>query len=129
MKQSKSTALQDLTLSLMRMVLGLTFSMHGTQKLLGFPSGRVVDYLSLMGLAGVLELAGGALLIAGLFTRPTAFILSGMMAVAYFTAHAHRGLYPIENNGELAVVYCFAFLYLSVGGGGRLSLDRLLRKK
>jgi putative oxidoreductase len=128
MKQSKQGSLESIVLSLMRMVLGLTFSMHGVQKLLGFFGGKVVAYWSLMGLAGALELFGGLLLLAGLFTRPVAFVLSGMMAVAYFMAHAHRSFWPIENGGELAVVYCFSFLYLSMSGAGRISLDRILRK-
>jgi len=128
MKHGGMSSLQGATLSLMRLVCGLLFGMHGTQKLLAFPSGKGVEILSLMGLAGTLELVGGALLLLGLFTRPAAFILSGMMAVAYFTAHANQGLYPIANGGELAVLYCFAFLYLSVAGAGPASLDRILRK-
>jgi putative oxidoreductase len=84
---------------------------------------------SLPGIAGFLELVGGVLLVLGLFTRPTAFILSGMTAVAYFIAHAPRGFYPILNGGELAALYCFAFLYLAAAGAGPWSLDAALRKK
>ncbi len=116
--------------SLLRIVVGFTFSFHGFQKLFGLFGGhRVVHLFSLMGLAGVLESLGGVLLMLGLFTVPIAFLLSGEMAVAYFKAHFPRGFVPIENGGELAVVYCFVFLYLFVAGGGTASLDRLIRKK
>ena len=80
-----------------------------------------------MGVAGVLEFFGGLLILAGLFTRPVAFILSGQMAVAYFMAHAKQGFLPIMNRGELAVIYCFVFLYLSVAGGGSWSVDHCVR--
>jgi putative oxidoreductase len=116
--------------SLLRFVVGLTFSCHGFQKLFGLFGGHKVAHLfSLMGLAGVLESFGGMLLILGLFTVPVAFLLSGEMAVAYFRAHFPRGFVPIQNGGELAVVYCFVFLYLFVAGGGPASLDSLIRKK
>lgn len=116
--------------SLLRLVVGLTFCMHGFQKLFGLFGGhRVAHMFSLFGLAGVLECFGGVLLILGLFTVPVAFLLSGEMAVAYFKAHFPRGYLPIQNGGELAVVYCFVFLYLFVAGGGPVSLDRLIRKK
>jgi len=75
--------------------------------------------------AGLIELIGGVLIVIGLFTRPVAFIISGMTAVAYFYAHAHQGFFPILNRGELAVLYCFVFLYLAAAGGGAFSLDRL----
>ncbi len=81
------------------------------------------------GFAGLLELVGGVLLILGLFTRPVAFILSGMLAVAYFYAHAPQGPYPILNSGELAVLYCFVMLYLAAAGGGSISLDRAVRSE
>jgi putative oxidoreductase len=84
--------------------------------------------MSLMGVAGVLELFGGALVLLGLFTRPVAFVLSGEMAFAYFMAHAPQGFWPVLNHGEAAVLYCFAFLYFSAAGGGPWSLDRALRK-
>jgi putative oxidoreductase len=116
--------------SVLRIVVGFTFSLHGFQKLFGLVGGhRVGNLFSLFGLAGVLECFGGVLLILGLFTVPVAFLLSGEMAVAYFRAHFPRGFFPIQNGGELAVVYCFVFLYLFVAGGGSLSLDRLIRKK
>jgi putative oxidoreductase len=79
--------------------------------------------MSIFGLAGILELVGGAAIVLGLFTRPVAFILSGQMAVAYFMAHASQGFYPILNGGELAILYCFAFLYLAAAGAGPWSLD------
>jgi putative oxidoreductase len=82
----------------------------------------------LSGIAGILELVGGVLLILGLFTRPTAFILSGMTAVAYFVAHAPHGFYPILNQGELAILYCFVFLYIAAAGSGPWSLDAMRRK-
>lgn len=113
-------------LSVFRIVLGLLFLAHGLVKLFGFPTGAqpgVVPLLSIFGLAGVLELVGGAAIVLGLFTRPAAFILSGQMAVAYFMAHASQGFYPILNGGELAILYCFAFLYLAAVGAGPWSLD------
>ncbi len=120
-------------LSILRVIAGFLLLAHGTQKLFGFPpspqaggGGPVPLYISV---AGWLELVGGALLIVGLFTRPVAFILSGLMAVAYFMAHAPQGFWPILNRGELAVLYCFVFLYLAAAGGGEWSLDRLLRKR
>ncbi len=83
---------------------------------------------TLPGIAGVLELVGGALIVLGLFTRPVAFLLSGEMAVAYCTVHAKRGIYPILNGGDAAVLYCFVFLYLAAAGAGEWSLDRILGK-
>ena len=120
--------------SLLRIVAGFTFSLHGMQKMLGLfggmnGKGGTVPYVSLFGLAGGLELIGGLLLVLGLFTSPVAFILCGEMAVAYFKAHFPHGFFPLVNHGELAVLYCFVFLYLSVAGAGPLSLDSLLRKK
>jgi putative oxidoreductase len=85
--------------------------------------------LSLLWFAGVIETFGGLLIILGLFTRPAAFLLCGEMAVAYFKQHAGRGTWPISNGGELAVIYCFVFLYLVYAGAGPLSLDRAVRKK
>ena len=102
---------------------------HGTQKWLLFPGGTTratVDNLG--GIAGIFELVGGALIIVGLFTRPVAFVLSGVMAFAYFIAHAPQGFWPILNKGELAVLYCFVFLYLAAAGAGPLSLDRVMRR-
>ena len=113
-------------LGILRIITGLLFLQHGTAKLFGVPHIAMFDGLqliSLMGLAGMLELVGGLLVLIGLFTRPTAFVLSGMMAVAYFMAHAPKGLLPILNQGELAVMYCFVFLYFAVAGAGAFSID------
>jgi putative oxidoreductase len=118
-------------LGIMRIVIGFLFLQHGTAKLFGFPHIAMFDALplfSLMGLAGILELVGGAMILIGLCTRPVAFILSGEMAVAYFMAHAPGGLLPILNHGELAVIYCFVFLYLSAAGGGAYSLGGLRKR-
>ena len=118
-------------LGIMRIIIGFLFLQHGTAKLLGFPHIAMFDGLqlvSLLGLAGILELVGGSLILLGLLTRPVAFILSGEMAVAYFMAHAPHGFLPILNQGELAVVYSFVFLYLSVAGGGAYSLDAMRKK-
>ena len=120
--------------ALLRVVAGLMFMQHGAQKLFGWlkapdaPPGTV-ELMSQMGLAGVLEFFGGLLIVLGLFTRPVAFILSGLMAVAYFTAHAPQGPVPILNRGELAVLFCFIFLYFSARGGGRYSLDHLVARR
>jgi putative oxidoreductase len=84
---------------------------------------------SLPGISGILEFFGGLLIVLGLFTRPVAFILSGQMAVAYFMVHAKQGFWPINNHGELAVLYCFVFLYFAAAGAGPLSLDYLIRRK
>jgi len=117
-------------LSVLRIVAGLLFVEHGTAKLLHFPHVDMFDTLqlfSLLGFAGVLELAGGALVALGLFTRPAAFLLSGEMAAAYFMVHAPQNFYPVLNGGEAAVLFCFIFLYLAAAGGGEWSLDRMLR--
>ncbi len=113
-------------LGILRIVTGFLFLQHGMAKLFGVPHVAMFDGLqlfSLMGLAGVLELVGGLLVLVGLFTRPTAFILSGEMAVAYFMAHAPKGFLPILNQGELAVIYCFVFLYFAAAGAGAFSID------
>jgi len=126
------TAWTPRLLSVLRIVTAFLFIAHGAQKLFGFlmPPGRPTPpLLSMGGTAGVLEFFGGILLIIGLFTRPVAFIMSGLMAVAYFMAHAPRGFWPLQNAGELAALYSFVFLYLSAAGGGAWSVDRLLRKE
>jgi putative oxidoreductase len=113
-------------LSVLRIVAGLLFLEHGTAKLFGFPhlpNYESLAIFSLIGLSGVLEFVGGLLLFVGLFTRATAFILSGEMAVAYFMAHAPVSFFPLLNHGELAIVYCFLFLYLAAAGGGPWSID------
>ena len=118
-------------LSVLRIVAAFLFIEHGTQKWLAFPVPRSspTTLWSLSGVAGLLELFGGLFLLLGLFTRPVAFLLSGLMAFAYFIAHAPQGFWPIVNRGELAVLYCFVFLYLSAAGGGPWGLDRWLRGK
>lgn len=129
-------------LSVLRIIAAFMFMMHGAQKLFGFlaaPGMAGPSLSSQVGVGGVLEFFGGLLLLLGLFTRPVAFILSGMMAVAYFQFHMYGAyskgapswFWPIQggNGGELAVLYCFVFLFLSVAGGGELSLDRLLRRR
>ncbi len=120
----------DITLSLLRVVSGALFMQHGAQKLFGV-LGReeAVAVVSLMGLAGALELVGGLALVLGLYTRPVAFILSGQMATAYFMAHFSQAFWPIMNRGELPILYCFLFLFFSAAGGGSYSLDGLVRKK
>jgi len=113
-------------LSVLRIMTALLFLQHGTAKFFGFPNVSAFDnleFVSLLGASAVLELVGGVLLLIGLFTRPVAFILSGFMAVAYFLAHAPQGFYPLLNQGELAVLYCFVFLYFSAAGGGEWSVD------
>ncbi len=118
-------------LGILRIVVGFLFLQHGTAKLLGVPHIAMFDgmqIMSLIGLAGILELVGGALLAVGLYARLTAFILSGEMAVGYFMVHAPQGLLPILNQGELAVVYCFVLLYFSVAGAGDYSVDAIQRK-
>src|SRR5205814_306645 len=109
--------------------LALLFIEHGSMKLFGFPpSDQFANFtlFSLVGLSAVIELFGGLLLLAGLFTRPVAFILSGEMAVAYFIAHAPQSLFPAVNMGELAAVYAFLFLYLTAAGAGPWSIDHML---
>lgn len=118
-------------LSILRIMSGLLLLQHGTGKLLKFPAGVVpptFNLNSMPGYAGVIELVCGILLVIGLFSRPAAFIASGMTAVAYFMVHAPQGFFPILNRGELAVLYCFAFLYLAAAGPGPWSLDAMRRK-
>jgi len=125
-KGKKTIWMEQVTLNLLRIVTGFLFWQHGAQKLLGFPGGEPVgDFFGMMGLAGLLEFVGGALLVLGLFTRPVAFILSGQMAWAYFQVHAPQGFWPIQNGGELAAFYSFAFLYVAARGGGVFSVDGL----
>ena len=112
--------------ALMRIVVGLAFAQHGAQKLFGYfggmdGGGATVALTSLMGAAGIIELVGGVLVALGLVTRLAALICSGQMAAAYFMAHAGRGFWPIENGGELAVLFCFVFLYIASRGAGALS--------
>ena len=118
----------------LRIVTAYLFITHGTAKLFGVPHQEMFDglqLLSLTGVAGMLEFAGGLLLLVGLFTRPVSFVLCGLMAVAYFMAHASQGnvLVPMLNKGELAVLYCFVFLYFSAAGAGVWSVDAMKRRE
>ena len=115
---------------IMRIITGLLFACHGGQKILGFPPVQKAMTLDTLGtIGGVIELVGGFLIALGLLTRPAAFLASGMMAVAYFMAHAKGGFFPIINRGELAVVYCFVFLFVFFYGPGRWSLDALIFRR
>ena len=109
----------------LRIVAGLAFAQHGAQKMFGLLGGKAMPLMSQMGLAGIIEFVGGIMIALGLFTSPVAFLASGEMAYAYFTAHAPRGLWPIQNGGELAVLYCFIFLYICAVGSGKLSIDSI----
>lgn len=127
LERHRPTALAGL-----RIITGLMFMQHGTQKIFSFPAEAMGPFqlMSQMGIGGVLELVGGALIVLGLFTRPIAFLLSGMMAVAYFQFHAMSGgLFPLVNGGELAALYCWVFLYLVFAGPGAFSVDGILAKK
>lgn len=115
--------------ALMRIVIGMLFACHGAQKLFGALGGESQLGSPLMTTAGVIEFVGGGLVALGLFTGYAAFLSSGLMAVAYFMAHAPRGFWPIVNRGELAVVYCFVFLYVAAKGSGRLSVEVLAGKR
>jgi putative oxidoreductase len=115
-------------LSVLRIMTGLLFLQHGTQKMLAFPPFPDAppgwpEFLTLSWFAGFIELIGGTLLVLGLFTRIAAFICSGQMAVAYFYAHAPNSFFPILNGGDAAILYCFVFLYLAAAGPGPWSLD------
>src|ERR1700751_3686248 len=125
--------LEPYMLSILRIIVGLLYMEHGTAKIFDFPRqpnhAPYALFTLVPGLQGLLELVGGLLLALGLFTRPVAFVLAGNMAVAYFVAHAPRDFFPLLNAGELAIVYCFVFLYLWVAGGGEWSLDRLRASK
>ena len=124
--------LKELTHAALRIVAGFLFTLHGAQKLFGVLGRDAVDSLmSQMGIAGILEFAGGLLILVGLFTRPVAFLVSGQMAVAYFTVHAPQGFWPVGsggagNGGELAALYCFAWLFFFAHGAGRVSVDAML---
>ena len=112
-------------LSVLRIVAGLLFLQHGTQKFLSFPlrAGAAPELTSLLGVQGCLEIVGGVLIILGLVTRPVAFILAGDMAVAYFMVHFPSNFFPVLNRGEGAILFCFVFLYLAAAGGGVWSID------
>src|SRR3954467_2705945 len=121
-------------LSIMRIVAAFLFIQYGTAKLLALPAavmpgGGTAPLTSLAGIAGALEMVGGAFLLLGLFTRPVAFILSGEMAVAYFMGHAPQGFWPVLNQGSPAILFCFLWLYISSSGPGPWSLDAKLRNR
>lgn len=111
-------------LGVLRIITALLFIAHGTQKLFNFPAAATpMSAEGLMLIAGILELVGGALILVGFFTRPVAFVLCGMMAVAYWMAHAPSSFFPINNGGDAAILYCFVFLYLVFAGPGAWSVD------
>lgn len=120
-------------LGILRLISALLFLAHGTAKLFGFPATEMFavppEPMTFMWFVGVLETVGGALLAIGLFTRPVAFVLSGMMAVAYWMVHAPQTFYPIQNGGELAIMFCFTFLYIAAAGGGSWSVDSMIGKR
>jgi putative oxidoreductase len=122
---------QPIALSLFRFITGLLMLQFGIAKILKFPAGTQfdkVELFSLIGAAGTLELVLGAMLMIGLCTRIVAFVLSGEMAFAYFIGHFPRGFYPVLNNGSLAILFCFACLYLATAGGGPYSVDAAMKK-
>lgn len=124
MFKTEHAGLREFAHNALRVVAGFLFAQHGAQKLFGSLEGEQVESLmGLRGLAGIIEFFGGLLLMAGLFTRPVAFIASGQMAVAYFMVHAPQGFWPILNRGELAAFYCFTWLFFFTVGGGKYSLD------
>jgi putative oxidoreductase len=118
-------------LSIFRIVVAFTFLLHGTQKLFDWPvpSQSPIELMSQRGLAGVLEAFGGTLLLVGFLTRPVAFLLAGEMAVAYFQVHFPRGLLPLQNGGDNAVLFCFIFLYFVFAGAGPWSIDHLIAQQ
>ena len=119
-------------LSVLRIMSGLIFLAHGTQKFLSFPAGRFAGtgwaFSNPAAFAGLIELIAGTLIMLGLFTRPAAFIASGTMAFAYFMGHASRDFWPVNNNGDAAILYCFVFLYFVFAGAGPFSLDARMRR-
>jgi putative oxidoreductase len=125
------SAWQPRALAILRIVAGLCFLAHGVVKLFGFPEGAQPgqqEIASLMGIGGLLEVVGGALIMIGLFTRPTAFVMSGMMAVAYWMFHAPQSPFPVVNGGDAAILYCFVFLYFVTSGPGAWSVDGMRKR-
>ena len=117
-------------LGILRILAGIMFACHGAQKILGAFGGIPPEHINLMTrTAGIIELVGGTLIAVGLFTRPAAFLCSGLMAFAYFIGHAGQGFFPKVNQGELAVLYCWLFLYIAAQGPGAWSLDGLRHRK
>ena len=122
---SRLNAYTPYVLGVLRAITALLFIAHGTQKLFNFPAGQMsVELFSLFGVAGVLELVGGVLILVGLFTRPVAVLLSGQMAVAYWMMHAPMSPFPVNNGGDAAVLFCFVFLYIAFAGPGAFALDK-----
>lgn len=121
--------LSPFVLSIVRIVVALLFFEHGLSKMFGFPSPNMPDLFTLAWFSGALEFVGGALLAAGLFTRPAAFVVSGEMAFAYFLGHAPRGFFPQLNGGDAAILYCFIFFYFVFAGAGPWSLDAWLASR
>lgn len=119
----------DILYSLMRLIAGFLFACHGAQKLFGVLGGPAMRHVPLMLVAGMIEFFGGVLIALGVFTAFAAFIASGEMATGYFLGHAPHGFWPIRNHGELAVLFCFVFLYISSRGDGTWNLRRLLKAK
>ena len=120
---------QEQAYAFFRVMAGLMFMGHGVQKLLGFPVKFPFPMNPMTMAAGGIELIGGALIVIGLFTRPVAFLASGMCAVGYWIAHGSKGFFPITNGGELIALYCFVFLFIATYGAGIWSVDNLRRKK
>jgi putative oxidoreductase len=125
---------RDRVLSVLRIVAGVMFMSAGTVKVFGFPGTPFgpmdpVPLMSQMGIGGIIEIVGGLLITIGLFTRPAAFICSGQMAVAYFQFHFPKSIYPTENDGTGAALYCFVFLYLVFAGAGSWSIDAAIRRR
>ncbi|MES2413164.1 MAG: DoxX family protein [Pseudomonadota bacterium] len=134
MNLTNNTLLISRMLSVLRIVSAFLLLQHGTSKLFGFPHVAYFDNLqvfSLIGFAGILEVVGGVLLLIGLFTQPVAFVLSGLLAFAYFIGHASKGFFlmPTLNNGESAVLFCFIFLFLAAAGGGAWSVDAMRSRR
>ena len=123
------SAYRPQALAALRIMTALLFIEHGTQKFFDFPPAAQPfgDLMNLIGIAGVLEVAGGLLILIGLFTRPVAFVLCGFMAVAYFMAHAPQSFFPINNRGDAAILFSFVFLYLTAAGPGAFALDNARR--
>ena len=134
MAQAARASFLPFARSALRIMVGFLFMEHGLQKILGLlggggGSGGTAHFISWSWAAGILELIGGPLILIGLFTSPVAFVLCGEMAVAYFWVHFPRGFWPLLNHGELAVLYCFVFLYLAAAGPGPVSADAMIRRK
>lgn len=131
MDQEKLTRGAPIMLGILRIMTGLLFLEHGTQKFLSFPAGEYAgmgwSFSNPGAYAGVIELVTGLLIAIGLFTRPAAFLASGTMAAAYFMAHASQNFWPVNNGGDAAILYCFVFLYFVFAGPGRFSVDRAVR--